>query len=87
MNVGDERAVPVLVIEKVQLILNSNVIILDDYHYCLSFLMNVIFIGFLAKDGYNFSIKKNYYDITMNSITIIRGQLKYGITFYHSLLV
>ena len=60
MNVGDGRAIPILAIEKIQLILNSNIIILDDCQYCPSLLMNVIFIGLLVKDGYNFSIKKIY---------------------------
>ena len=54
LNVTDGRAVPVLAIEKIQLALNSNVIILDDYHYYPSFLMNIIFVGFLAKMGCNF---------------------------------
>ena len=63
MNVGNGRAVRILAIEKVQLILNLNIIILDDCYYCLFFLMNIIFIGFLAKDGYNFSIKECFCDI------------------------
>ena len=69
MNVGDKRVVPVLAIEKVHLVLNSNIIILDDCHYYPSFLMNVISIGFLAKEGYNFSIKKNFCNIIMNGVT------------------
>ena len=83
MNVGDERAVPVLVIEKVQLILNSNVIILDDYHYYPSFLINIIFIGLLAKDGYNFFNKKNlwyHYEWCHDYAWIIE-------TWHYSLLV
>ena len=73
MNIGDGSTIPVLAIRKVQLALNSNIIVLDNYHYCPSFLMNVIFIGLLAKEDYNFSIKKNYYDIIMNGVTIIHG--------------
>ena len=71
MNVGDKRVVPVLAIEKVHLVLNSNIIILDDCHYYPSFLMNVISIGLLAKDGFTFSIKKNLCDIIVNDIIII----------------
>ena len=56
LNVGDERAVLILAIKNVQLVLNSNVIVLDDCHYYPSLLMNIIFIGLLAKDDYNFSI-------------------------------
>ena len=73
MNVRDGRDVPILNIEKVQFTLNSNVIILDDYHYYPSFLMNIISVGFLAKEGYSFSIKKDFCDISMNGITIMCG--------------
>ena len=41
--------------------------------------MNIIFIDFLAKEGYNLFIKKNYYHIIMNGVTIMHGQLKGGI--------
>ena len=71
LNVGDGRAIPVLAIEKIQFALNSNAIILNDYYYCPSFLINVIFIELLIKDGYNFSIKKSYCNIIMNGITIM----------------
>ena len=80
MNVGDGRAILVLAIKKVWLVLNSNVIILDDCHDCLSFLMNVISIGLLAKDDYNFSIKFFFYDIIVNGVMVMHGQLKHDIT-------
>ena len=41
--------------------------------------MNVIFIDFLTKDGYNFSIKENFNDIVMNGVMIMHEQLKDGI--------
>ena len=63
----------------VQLILNTNIISLNECHYCPSFLMNIIFVSLLAKDGYHLSIKKDYYDIIMNDITIIQGHQKNGI--------
>ena len=52
---------------------------LDDCHYCLSFLMNVISIDLLAKLGFKFIIKNDFYDIIINDTAIMRGQLKYGI--------
>ena len=51
---------------------------LDDYHYCPSFMKNVIFVGFLAKLGYKFIIKNDFCDIIMNDIIIIREQLKHS---------
>ena len=52
---------------------------LDDCHYYLSFLMNVISVGLLVKLGFKFIIKDNFYDIIMNDTVIMCGQLKYGI--------
>ena len=49
------------------------------YHYCPSFLLNVIFIGLLAEDDFNFLIKDVFDDIFMNNIIIMHGQLRYGI--------
>ena len=73
MNVEDGRAVPILAIKKFQLALNSGVIIFDDCHNCPSFLMNVISVGLLAKEGYSFSTWKDFYDIIMNGAIIICG--------------
>ena len=52
---------------------------LDDYHYCPSFMINIIFVGLLAKLSYKFIIKDNFCDIIMNDTTIMHGQLKYDI--------
>ena len=52
---------------------------LDDCHYCPSFMMNIISVGLLAKLDYKFIIKDNFCDIIMNDTTIIHGQLKHGI--------
>ena len=52
---------------------------LDDCHYCSSFMMNVISVGLLTKLGYKIIIKDDFYDIIMNDITIMHGQLKHDI--------
>ena len=72
LNVGDGNEVPILALRVVELVFNSDSIILSDCHYCPSFLMNIISVSFLTKDGYYFSIKNNYCDIIMNGVTIIR---------------
>ena len=66
-------------LKTLQLIFKSSSIMLNDCHYCPSFMMNVIFIGLLAKLGYKFIIKDDFCDIIINDTTIICGQLKYGI--------
>ena len=43
------------------------------------FFLNVISTDLLAKSNYEISIKKNFYDIILNSVTILRGQLNNGI--------
>ena len=73
LNVGDGRSVPVLAMGIVQLILNTNIISLNECHYCPSFLMNIISVSLLAKDGYHLSIKGDYCNIIMNDVTIMRG--------------
>ena len=79
LNVGDKSLILVLTLETLQLVFKSSSIILDDYHYCPSFLMNVISIDLLAKLGFKFIIKNNFYDIIINDTAIMRGQLKHGI--------
>ena len=37
-------------------------------------MMNVIFVGLLAKDDHHSLIKEDYCDIIMNNVTIIHGQ-------------
>ena len=58
--VGDGRLVSVLVLEIIKLVFDSQSIVLSDCHYCLSFLLNVISVGLLAKINYEISIKKNF---------------------------
>ena len=78
-NIRDKNHVSVLALEIIELVFNSNNIILSDYHHCPSFLMNIIFIGLLAKDGFIFSIKSDFCDVIMNDVTIMSGQLRNGI--------
>ena len=76
LNVGDGSQVSILALGVVKLIFKSNSIILSDCHYCPSFLIKIISVGLLAKDGYSLSIKNDYYDIIMNDVTIMQGQLR-----------
>ena len=71
LNIGDESQVPLQTLRVVELIFKSNSVILSDCHYCPSFLMNIISIDLLAKDGYSLSIKNDYCDIIMNDVTIM----------------
>ena len=73
LNVGDRSQVPILTLGVVKLVSKYNSVILSDYHYCPSFLMNIISVGLLIKDDYSLSIKNDYYDIIMNDVTIMRG--------------
>ena len=52
---------------------------LNDCHFCLTFVMNVISVGLLAKVGYEILIKKNYCNIILNDIIIFHGQKKHKI--------
>ena len=58
LNVGDGRSVPVLALEIVKLVFDSHVVVLDDCHYCPTFLLNIISVGLLIK-SYKILIKKN----------------------------
>ena len=78
-NIIDGSLVPVLTLEIVQLVFNSGIIILNDCYYYSSFLMNVISVSLLIKDGFNILIKNDFCDIIMNDTIIMHGQLKYGI--------
>ena len=75
LNVGDGRSVPVLALEIIKLVFESQYIILNKCHYCLSFLLNIIFVGLLANSNFEISIKKNFCDIILNGVTAIHGQL------------
>ena len=79
LNVGDGSLISVLALGTIQLVFESKVVMLDDCHYCPSFLMNVISVGVLAKVGFNFLRKDNFYDIIMNGTIIIHGQLKHSL--------
>ena len=57
LNVGDGRSVLVLALGIVKLVFDSHIIVLDDYHYCPIFLLNIISVGLLAK-SYEILIKK-----------------------------
>ena len=69
LNVRDGSLIPILTLGIVELIFKY----CHCYYYPL-FMMNVIFVGLLTKDDYHSLIKKDYYDIIMNNITIIHGQ-------------
>ena len=73
LNVKNESQISILTLEVVKLVFKSNSVILNDCHYYPSFLMNIISVGLLTKDGYSLSIKNDYCDIIMNDATIIRG--------------
>ena len=71
--VGDGSRVPVLALGVVNLCLESCNIILNDCHFCSSFVMNVISIGQLAQENYEFSIKKDILYIIVNGIKVQVG--------------
>ena len=79
LNVGDGSSVPVLALGVVELCLETFSVVLSDCHYCPSFLLNVISVGQLATEGYEFSIKNDILNIIMNGVLIMQGQLKNGI--------
>ena len=54
-----------------QLIFESNSVMLDECHYCPSFLMNVISVGFLVKFDFKFLIKDDFYDVIMKDTIIM----------------
>ena len=58
LNVGNGRSVSVLVSGIIKFVFKSNVIILNEYHFYLFFLLNIIFVGLLAMYDYEIFIKK-----------------------------
>ena len=54
LNVKHGSRVPVLALGVVEIYFESCKILLSDYHFYPSFLLNVIFVGQLAIEGYNF---------------------------------
>ena len=79
LNVGDGSRVPVLALGVVELCFESCKILLSDCHFCPSFLLNVISVGQLAIEGYDFSIKKDILNIIVNDMSVMCGQLSSGI--------
>ena len=79
LNVGDGSLVPVLALGIVELCLETSRVVLSECHYCPSFMLNVISVGQLATEGYEFSIKNDILNIIMNGVLIMQGQLKNGI--------
>ena len=70
-NIGDESFVSVLTLKTLRLIFKSSSIMLDDCHYCPSFMMNIISVGLLTKLDFKFIIKDDFCDIIMNDATIM----------------
>ena len=71
LNIEDGRSVLVLALEIIKLVFESHYIVLDECHYCSSFLLNIIFVGFLINSNYEISIKKNFYNIILNGVKIL----------------
>ena len=71
MNIGDGSLVLVLALETIQLVFESSSVILDEYLYYPSFMINIISIGFLAKLSFKFLIKDDFCDIIMNDTKIM----------------
>ena len=73
MNIEDGSLVPILALETIQLIFESNSVMLDECHYYPSFFMNIIYVGFLAKLDFKFLIKDDFCNIIVND-TIIKHE-------------
>ena len=70
---GDGSHVPVLALGVVELCFESCKILLNDCHFCPLFLLNVIFVGQLGIEGYDFSIKKDILNIIVNDMSVMCG--------------
>ena len=79
LNIEDGRTVPVLALGDLKLVFNSNVITLSEYHFCATFLLNVISVSFLAVNDYEISIKNYFCNIIMNDVMIMTVQINNGI--------
>ena len=75
INVGDGRSVPMLALEIIKLVFKFNVIILNECYFYPSFLLNIISVGLLTMYRYKISIKRNIFNIIMNGINVMNGQL------------
>ena len=56
--------------------LESCNIVLNECHFCPSFVLNVISVGQLARENYEFSIKNDVCYIIVNGVKVLIGQLK-----------
>ena len=72
------NAVSVLTLGVLELFFESYKITLNDCHYS-PFLVNVISIGLLANENYEFSIKNNICSIIVNGLNVLNGSLVNGI--------
>ena len=79
LSIGDESQVPVLALETIKLIFESESIILNECHFYPSFLVNIISVGLLANYGYEISIKKDIFYVTLNGSIVMNGQMNNGI--------
>ena len=79
LNVGDGSHIPILALGVMELFFESCNTLLSECHYCSSFLLNVISIGQLAIEGFNFLIKNDILNIIMNDFSMMYGQLSNGI--------
>ena len=48
LNIEDGRSVLILALGVIKLVFKSHFIVFNEYHYCLSFLLNIISVGHLA---------------------------------------
>ena len=75
LNVGDRRSVSILVLGIIKFVFKSNIIVLSECHFYLFFLLNIISIGLLAMYSYKILIKRDNFNITMNAVNVMNGQL------------
>ena len=73
LNIGNGSQAPVLVLGTISLYFESCTIILNDCHFCPSFLVNIISVGLMAKDGYELSIKNDICKIMLNGSNVMNG--------------
>ena len=79
LNMGDGSCVLVHALEVVELIFESCNMLLSEYHYYPVFLLNVISIGQLSIEGFDFLIKNDILNIIMNDTFVKCVQLYNGI--------
>ena len=79
LNVENGSQVPVLALGVLKLVFESCTIILNECHYCPSFILNVISVGQLAMYGYELSIKNDICKIIWNGSVVMNGYMNNGI--------